>query len=126
MRRRKRTFGSGVLLVVLLVSGACGGGRDDASQKACDDTGKLMVQFDEFKGNVEELRAVYLGALRPKLEEIAQPASGDVKSSIQRLADVIREADLDSSSSITVLRPKFAAFDPRFAEARQDFVAACE
>ncbi|MFK3983548.1 hypothetical protein ACI2K4_24585 [Micromonospora sp. NPDC050397] len=124
-RHRSRAVGS-VLLLLALATGGCGGGLDDASRKACDDTGKLMVQFDEFKGNVEELRAVYLGALRPKLEEIAAPASGDVKSSIQRLADVIREADLESSSSITILRPKFAAFDPRFAEARQDFVAACE
>lgn len=112
-------------LLALTMAAGCGGGRDAGSQKACDDVRAVLAKYDEMKDSVEEIRALLLDAIHPRLRELAKPATGEVKTSIENLADTIDQANLDSGEGITRLRPKFEAFEPKFATAREDFTTAC-
>lgn len=122
MRIRPASWG---MVAVLTLTLAAGCGRDEASQKACDDVTAVLGKYDEMKDTVVEIRAVLLQSIEKKLRELAGPAEGDVKTSIVDLADTIQQAAITSDNSFISLTPKFKEFEPRFATAREDFTAAC-
>jgi hypothetical protein len=114
------------MVLVLLLAAGCGSRGGGSSQQGCDDTRAVLGQFHGLRGSAEEVRTLQIEGMRPKLAELAGSASGNVKTAIQRLADTIEEADLDSGEPVTTLRPKLDRFDTAFDEARQEFDEACD
>ncbi|MGX7674688.1 hypothetical protein [Plantactinospora sp. DSM 117369] len=122
---RRRALGCGVLLVLLL-AGGCRGAGVNTSPQACDDARTVLGQFHGLRGSAEEVRATQIEAMQPELAKVAESADGDVKGAIQRLADTIEAADIDSSQPAATLRPKLAEFDTAFEQVRQEFDEVCD
>jgi len=112
-------------VAVLITLAGCGEDMDSSSRQSCDSTRAMLEVYDQYGEGPEELRALALDQILPKLREAAGAAKGEVRTAIGQVADTIDQADLDDSELITTLRPKFAEFDPKFATARQSLEQAC-
>jgi hypothetical protein len=122
----RRTVVAASVAIALLTASCGGGGRDAASQKACNDTRAVLKLYDQYRSFVPELRAVAAEAMGPKLAGIAKTAKGAVRTSIQALADGSNGLNLDSGQLVTELQPQLASYDSRIAAARPAFESACK
>jgi len=112
-------------VAVLVTLAGCAEDMDSSSRQSCDATRGMLETYDQYREGPEELRALALGQILPKLREAAGAAKGDARTAIDQVADTIDQADLDDSELITTLRPKFTEFEPKFAAARQSLERAC-
>ncbi|GLY97965.1 hypothetical protein [Actinoplanes sp. NBRC 103695] len=115
----------GVVGVLVLVLAGCGSGRDEASEKACGDATAVLGKYDEMKDSVVEIRAVLIQSIQKKLREIAEPATGEVKTSIVAVADTIGQSGISSSDDFIALGPKFLELEPKLATARKNLADSC-
>lgn len=116
------------LLAFAQLVGGCGGGSglDAASRKACRSAQAQLAYADSVAGGAPEIVATVLEALGPALDKDAAMARGKVRTAIQHLAAVIRQAGLNSSTQdYTVLTQELQSLAPGLTAARRDVNTAC-